>query len=77
MVFGFKREYDKNLKKYINCKRGLPEDWLKVNENRAYRLSNNLRLNEISILFTILQFNRFFDTETEFSLLFNIIPSYL
>ena len=41
--------------KYTKRKWGLPEDWLEVYENCADRLSNNLRLNEISIL-TCFQF---------------------
>ena len=32
------------------CKWGLPEDWLQVFVNGTDDLSNNLRLNEISIL---------------------------
>ena len=44
-----------NLKRYNLHNLCLPEDWLEVYENRADRLSNHLRLNEISIL-TFFQF---------------------
>ena len=40
----------KGFEKYISCKRGFAEDYLEVYENLADNLSNNLKLNEISIL---------------------------
>ena len=47
-ILGLKKGYGKT--QYTNCKWGLTDDWLEVYENRADRLSNNLRLNEISVL---------------------------
>ena len=45
-----KKGFDKTLKRYISCWPGFAEPCLEVYENRADNLSNNLRLNEISIL---------------------------
>ena len=50
-----KKEYDKTLK-YANCKWGVSADCLEVCEDRADHLSNNLRLNKISI-FIFFQFS--------------------
>ena len=49
-ILDLKKEYIKTLKKYTNCKWGLPKDCLELYENCADPLSNNLRPNEISIL---------------------------
>ena len=50
-ILDLKKGFDKTL----NCQRGFAEDCLKVYENSTDDLSNNLRLNEISI-FIFFQF---------------------
>ena len=50
-----KKEYDKTLKNIPTRGRGFAEDSLGGYENCADHLSNNLRLNEISVL-TFFQF---------------------
>ena len=49
-ILNLKKVFDKTLKKYTSCKRGLHEDYLELYENRADNPRSNLRSHEISIL---------------------------
>ena len=50
MVFWVWKKDLIKLLKYTSCQRGFVEDCLEVSANRADHLSNDLRLQEISIL---------------------------
>ena len=54
-ILDLKKENDKTLKNIPTCGRGFAENSLEGYENCADHLSNNLRLNEISVL-TFFQF---------------------